>query len=88
MNVDSFTIMKTFLRLYYSSKVFYIILFLNIFLPGICTIVAGIGWGKTCKYKDRTCELICMGIFQLTTFFWILSWIQAISDALNYFENN
>ena len=85
VNIDSFIILKTFWKLYYSLKVFYIILFLNIFLPGIGTIIAGIGWGKTCQYKNRTCELIIRGIFQFLTFFLIFGWIQSIRDANNYF---
>ena len=88
INIDSFTIKKIFARLYYNSKVFYLILFLNIFLPGVGTIVAAIGWGKTCKYEDRTKELICRGILQITTFFLILPWIQAINDASIYFEES
>ena len=88
INVDSFTIKKTFARLYYSSKEFYSILFLNIFLPGVGTIVAAIGWGKTCKYGDRTKELICRGILQITTFFLIVPWIQAINDSSIYFEES
>ena len=85
VNIDSFIILKTFWKLYYSLKVFYIILFLNIFLPGVGTIIAGIGWGKTCQYKNRTCELIIRGIFQFLTFFLIFGWIQSIRDANNYF---
>ena len=85
VNIDSFIILKTFWKLYYSLKIFYIILFLNIFLPGVGTIIAGIGWGKTCQYKNRTCELIIRGIFQFLTFFLIFGWIQSIRDANNYF---
>ena len=85
VNIDSFIILKTFWKLYYSLKIFYIILFLNIFLPGVGTIIAGIGWGKTCQYKNRTCELIIRGIFQFLTFFLIYGWIQSIRDANNYF---
>ena len=86
INVDSFTIKRTFARLYYSSKVFYLILFLNIFLPGVGTIIAGIGWGKTCQYKNRTCELIIRGILQMLTFILLVGWVQSIFDAVNRFE--
>ena len=85
VNIDSFTILKTLEKLYYSLKVFYIILFLNIFLPGIGTIIAGIGWGKKYQYKDRTCELIIRGIYQFLTFFLIYGWILSIRDAIYYF---
>ena len=76
-------------RLNYSKSVFYIILFLNIFLPGIGTIIAAIGWGKSSyssNLKDRTKELIIRGIIQFFTFFIIVGWIQAITDACHYFE--
>ena len=85
VNIGSFTILKSLWKLYYSHKTFYIILFLNIFLPGFGTIVAGIGWGKTCQYKNRTCELILRGIFQFLTFYLIYGWIRSIQDAVNYF---
>ena len=76
-------------KLKYSKSVFYIILFLNIFLPGIGTIIAAIGWGKSSNssnLKDRTKELIIRGIIQFFTFFIIVGWIQAITDACHYFE--
>ena len=76
-------------KLKYSKSVFYIILFLNIFLPGIGTIIAAIGWGKSSNssnFKDRTKELIIRGIIQFFTFFIIVGWIQAINDACHYFE--
>ena len=87
VNTDSFTILKTSWRLYYSRKAFYIIILLNIFLPGFGTVVDGIGWGKTYIYKDRTYDLITKGIFQFLTFFLIYGWIQSIWDASTYFED-
>ncbi len=74
-------------KLKYSKSVFYIILFLNIFLPGIGTIIAGIGWGKDADYKDRTKELIIRGIIQFFTFIFLAGWVQAITDAYSCFEN-
>ena len=73
-------------RLYYNIKIYYIILFLNIFFPGIGTIIAAIGWGNTCKYKDRTKELLLRGIIQILTIIFLIGWIKAIFDAINYFE--
>ena len=73
-------------RLYYNIKIYYIILFLNIFFPGIGTIIVAIGWGNTCKYKDRTKELLLRGILQILTIIFLVGWVQAIFDAINYFE--
>ena len=73
-------------RLYYNIKIYYIILFLNIFFPGIGTIIVAIGWGNTCKYKDRTKELLLRGIIQILTIIFLIGWIKAIFDAINYFE--
>ena len=74
------------LKLKYSRTIFYIILIINIFLPGIGTIIAGIGWGDTCKIKNRTKELIFRGIIQFFTIIFIVGYIQAIRDAKNYFK--
>ena len=74
------------LKLKYSRTIFYIILIINIFLPGIGTIIAGIGWGNTCKIKNRTKELIFRGIIQFFTIIFIVGYIQAIRDAKNYFK--
>ena len=74
------------MRLYYDIRIYYIILFLNIFLPGIGTIIAAIGLGNTCKYKDRTKQLLLRGIIQILTIIFIVGWVQAIYDAINYFE--
>ena len=73
-------------RLNYSKCVFYLILFLNIFLPGIGTIIAAIGWGNSANLKNRTKELIIRGIIQFFTFFIIVGWVSAITDACHYFE--
>ena len=78
---------KTYsMRLYYSIRIYYLILFLNIFFPGIGTIIAAIGWGNTCKYKDRTKNLLLRGIIQILTIIFIFGWVLAIFDAINYFE--
>ena len=68
-------------KLKYGRTTFYIILIINIFLPGIGTIIAGIGWGK-----NRTKELIFRGIIQFFTIIFIVGYIQAIRDAKNYFK--
>ena len=68
-------------KLKYGPITFYIIIIINIFLPGIGTIIAAIGWGHT-----RTKELICRGIIQFFTVVFLIGWIQAILDAINYFK--
>ena len=73
-------------RLCDNKKMFYLILFLNIFLPGIGTIIAAIGWEKVSKSKNRTRELIIRGIIQVFTIIFIVGWVQAIVDALYCFE--
>ena len=73
-------------RLKYDDRIFNIILFINIFLPGFGTIIAAIGWGNTCKIKDRTNELIFRGIIQIFTIIFLVGWIQAILDSINYFK--
>ena len=73
-------------RLCDNKKMFYLILFLNIFLPGIGTIIAAIGWKKVSKSKNRTRELIIRGIIQIFTIIFIVGWVQAIVDALYCFE--
>ena len=75
-------------KLDYSNTIFYVILILNIFLPGVGTIVAGIGWGHTCNGKDRTKELICRGILEFLTSGLIVVRIQAFIEALLHFEFN
>ena len=73
-------------KLKYSKIIFFIILFLNCVLPGIGTIIAGIGWGNSQNSKNRVKELILRGIMQLLTVIFLVGWIQAINDACNYFE--
>ena len=74
-------------RLEYSTGYFCLFLCLNIFLPGIGTIVAGAIFGKaTATHADRTGELICHGVVQLLTFGFIFGWIWAIMEASRYFE--
>ena len=74
-------------RLEYSTGYFCLFLCLNIFLPGIGTIVAGAMFGKaTATHADRTGELICHGVVQLLTFGFIFGWIWAIMEASRYFE--
>ena len=74
-------------KLNYSKKIFYLILFLNIFLPGIGTIIAAIGWGNT-SFQNRTKELIIRGVLQFLTFILLVGWVQAIIDACYYFDTN
>ena len=73
-------------KLKYGRTTFYIILIINIFLPGIGTIIAGIGWGNTCKIKNRTKELIFRGIIQFFTIIFIVGYIQAKRYEKNYFK--
>ena len=74
-------------KLNYSKMIFYLILFLNIFLPGIGTIIAAIGWGNT-SFQNRTKELIIRGVLQFLTFILLVGWVQAITDACYYFDTN
>ena len=60
------------------------IFLLNLFLSGVGSIVAGVIYGKTAKV-DRTGVIICHGITQILTCYFIIGWIWAIIDALNYF---
>ena len=74
-------------RLEYSTGYFCLFLCLNIFLPGIGTIVAGAMFGKaTATHTDRTGELICHGVVQFLTFGFIFGWVWAIMEASRYFE--
>ena len=74
-------------RLEYSTGYFCLFLCLNIFLPGIGTIVAGAMFGKaTATHADRTGELICHGVVQFLTCAFIFGWIWAIMEASRYFE--
>ena len=70
-------------RLKYSRGIYYLILILNICLPGSGTIIAGCGWGN-----NRRRELIFRGIIQFFTTIFLVGWIQAIHDACYYFKYN
>ena len=76
---------KSSMKLCYSIRIYYLLLFLNIFFPGVGTIIAAIGWGNTCKNKNRTKELLLRGMLQILTSIFIIGWIQSIFDAINYF---
>lgn len=73
-------------RLKYSSGMYCLFLCLNIFLPGIGTIVAAGMYGKTSSSGDRTGELICHGVVQFLTSIFIFGWVWAILEATRYFE--
>ena len=73
-------------RLKYDSGSYCLFLCLNIFLPGVGTMVAGCQYGKTSDIGDRTGELICHGVFQLCCCVVLYGWIWAILDATRYFE--
>lgn len=72
-------------RLTYPFGIYCLFLLLNLFLPGVGSIVAGILYGKTSRLGDRTGNLICHGIAQLIFAITIFGWVWAIRDALNYF---
>ena len=73
-NIGGAVIVDSRGRLEYSTGYFCLFLCLNIFLPGIGTIVAGAMFGKaTATHADRTGELIC-------------GWVWAIMEASRYFE--
>ena len=88
IDYDSPKFKKSSMRLYYNIRVYYILLFLNVFFPGFGTIIAAIGWGNTCKNRNRTKELLLRGVLQILTTILIVGWIHSISDALNDFENS
>ncbi len=73
-------------RLKIPSGSYSLYLCLNIFLPGVGTMVAGCQYGNTSDIGDRTGELICHGVTQLLTCFLIFGWIWAIMEATKYFE--
>ena len=73
-------------KLKYSSGMYCLFLCLNIFLPGIGTIVAGIMYGKTAETGNRTGEVVCHGVCQFFLSILIFGWIWAIMDAVKYFE--
>ena len=74
-------------RLAYSCEMYYLFVLLNIVLPGIGSIVAGILYGKTSRLGDRTGNIICHGITQLIFAISIFGRVWAIRDALNYFAH-
>ena len=72
-------------RLEYDCGMYCLILLLNIFLPGVGTILAGILYGNSSKAGDRTGNVICHGIAQLIFAITIFGWVWAIRDALYRF---
>ena len=72
-------------RLEYDCGMYCLILVLNIFLPGVGSILAGILYGNTSKAGDRTGNIICHGIGQLIFAITIFGWVWAVRDALNRF---
>ena len=86
-NIGGAVIVDSRGRLEYSTGYFCLFLCLNIFLPGIGTIVAGAMFGKaTATHADRTGELICHGVVQFLTSLFIFGWVWAIMEASRYFE--
>ena len=86
-NIGGAVIVDSRGRLEYSTGYFCLFLCLNIFLPGIGTIVAGAMFGKaTATHADRTGELICHGVVQFLTSPFIFGWVWAIMEASRYFE--
>ena len=61
-----------------------IIFLLNFFLPGVGSIITGIMCGKTVN-PDRTGVIICHGVTQILTFYFIIKWIWVIIYEVNYF---
>jgi len=85
-NINANVILVPSTKLQYGFGIYCLILFLNICMPGIGTLVAAFGWGRT-VIPDKTGKLICHGIFQLATCIIIYGWIWAVVDALNSFED-
>ena len=85
-NINANVILVPSTKLQYGFGIYCLILFLNICMPGIGTLVAAFGWGRT-VIPDKTGKLICHGIFQMATCFIIYGWIWAVVDALNSFED-
>ena len=77
---------------YYSSRLnipggmCFLIVILNLCLPGIGSIIAAILYGNIAKCGDRTGNIICHGIIQILTCLFVVGWIWAVIDAINYFE--
>ena len=65
-----------------------LILVLNLCLPGVGSILAGILYGGTSSRGDRTGNVICHGIAQLLFAITVFGWVWAIRDALNRFAYN
>ena len=59
---------------------------LNIFLPGVGTLVAACQYGNTPDIGDRTNELICHGVGQICTCILFFGWLWAIVEATRHFE--
>lgn len=75
-------------RLKYSCGMYCLFVLLNLCLPGVGSILAGILYGNTSSRGDRTGNVICHGIAQLIFAITIFGWIWALRDALNYFAYN
>lgn len=75
-------------RLTYPDSSYCLFLCLNIFLPGVGTIVAGVQYGHTSDIGNRKDELICHGVVQLLTSILIFGWAWAIMEASKYFEKD
>jgi len=73
-------------RLEYGQCIYILFLVINIILPGIGTIIAGVAYGKNTNRGDRTGELIVHGVIQFFTFAFIFGWIWAIIEASKYFQ--
>jgi hypothetical protein len=75
-------------RLKYSYGMYCLFVLLNLCLPGVGSILAGILYGKTSSRGDRTGNVICHGIAQLIFAITIFGWVWGLRDALNYFAYN
>jgi len=73
-------------RLKLSSGYYCLFLCLNIFLPGIGTIIAGALFGSDTDMGNRSGEVICHGVVQFLTSWLIFGWVWAIMEASRYFE--
>ena len=74
-------------RLKYTTGMYCLFIVLNIFLPGIGTIIAGAMYGsQTISGLDRTGAIICHGVAQFLLCWTIFGWIWGIVEATRYFE--
>ena len=73
-------------RLVIPGGMFCLILLLNLCMPGVGSILAGILYGGTAPSGNRTGIVICHGVFQLITCIFIFGWIWAIIDTASYFD--